>query len=399
MSSVLELTFPAAEPISLADAKNWLKIPAGNNTDDILVQRLVKASRRYIERCTGLTLAQRKFVQYQDGFPFFPYFQSPYAPLFGAAFPFYFGYGPISSYPYPAIGGLQNQMTSPFEVRALKNPITAITGVNYIGTDGEKHSLVPFKDFVPDFATGRIMPLPGQRWPVSTIGPNTVEIYFSAGYLPDELSIGQQNAEIESSPGWEPDTTVAQYAYLIDPNDNVWMQLTAPSGATGAGPEPPWGSEPAPGEIVHDGTAEWICLGPVTGEWDPQTEYVQYTVVFDPNGNLQTCIVSAFTSQNADPTFSQTLGLTTVDNSVVAWRCLGEYEGVMPNPPDQPSSYTKIINIPEDIEVAIYLMLSHYYFNREPVTNGSVSKVPHGVEDLILSVRDLGFGLAANLQQ
>jgi hypothetical protein len=397
MSSVLELTLPSVEPISLADARNWLKIQPGTTTDDILVQRLTKAARRYIERATGLTLAQRNFIQYQDGFPFFPYFQSPYAPLFGAAFPFYFGYGPVSSYPYPAIGGLQNQMLNPFEVRALKNPVTAITGVNYIGTDGMKHSLVPFKDFVPDFATGRIMPLPGQRWPVSTIGANTVEIFFSAGYAPDQISVGTVNAELESSPGWEPGETIVQYAYLIDPNDNIQLQTVGPSGITGSGLEPTWATEP--GAVTADNTASWLCLGPVAGEWDPETEYVKYVTVFDQNGNLQSCIVNQFTSQSAPPAFATTLGATTVDNGEVAWRCLGQYQGVMPNPPDQPSSYTKVINIPEDIEVAIYLMLSHFYFNREPVTSGSVSKIPHGVDDLIISTRDLGFGPAANLQQ
>src|SRR5579872_7325817 len=219
MSSVLELTLPSVEPISLADAKNWLKVPAGPTTEDLLIQRLVKAARRHIERCTGLTLAQRNFIQYQDGFPFFPYFQSPYAPLFGAAFPFYFGYGPIASYPYPAIGGLQNQMMNPFEVRALKNPVTAITSVEYIDTNGKKVALVPFQDFVPDIATGRILPLPGQRWPVSTMGANTCSIFFTAGYVQDQTVVGTQTATETASPGWEPGETVAQYAFIIDGND------------------------------------------------------------------------------------------------------------------------------------------------------------------------------------
>lgn len=408
MSSVLELTLPAAEPIALSDAKNWLRVPQSVTADDVLIARLIKASRRYIERCTGLTLAQRNFVQYQDGFPFFPYFQSPYAPLFGAAFPFYFGYGPIASYPYPAIGGLQNQMMNPFEVRALKNPVTAITSVEYIDTNGKKVTLVPFQDFVPDFATGRIIPLPGQRWPVSTMGANTVSIFFSAGYAPDQISAGGATMAVEeSSPGWEPNETIAQYAYLIDPNDNVQMQTSA-SAVTGS-TEPTWPTEP--GATTVDGTAHWVCLtavpagqdgleGGIVGEYDGETEYVLYNVVIDPNGNLQTCIVANFVSQALPaPAFATTLGATTVDNGVTAWRCLGPYQGVMPNPPQQPSSYSKVINIPEDIEMAIYLMLTHFYRNREPVAAGSVSKVPHSVEDLIWAVRDLGFGPMANLTQ
>jgi hypothetical protein len=406
MSSILELTLPAQEPISLADAKNWLKVPAGVTADDLVVQRCVKAARRYIERCTGLTLAPRNFVQYQDGFPFFPYFQSPYAPLFGAAFPFYFGYGPIASYPYPAIGGLQNQMMNPFEVRALKNPVTAITSVEYIDTNGKKVVLVPFQDFVPDIATGRILPLPGQRWPVSTMGANTCSIFFTAGYVQDQLAVNTQLAGQQSSPGWEPGETIAQYAYLIDPNDNV--QMCSIGGTTGS-KEPTWPT--AAGATVVDGGVTWTCLtsvptgqhasgeGGIIGEYDNQTEYVQYQVVIDPNGNLQTCIVAAFESGSTDPAFSQALGATTVDNGATAWRCLGLYQGVMPNPPQQPSQYTRVINIPEEIEMAIYLMLSHFYYNREPVAAGSVAKIPHGVDDLIWAVRDLGFGPAANLTQ
>jgi hypothetical protein len=410
MSSVLELTLPSVEPIALADAKNWLRLPQQVGADDVLIQRLIKAARRHIERCTGLTLAQRNFVQYQDGFPFFPYFQSPYAPLFGAAFPFYFGYGPIASYPYPAIGGLQNQMMNPFEVRALKNPVTAITSVQYIDTNGKQVELVPFQDFVPDFATGRIIPLPGQRWPVSTMGANTVSIFFSAGYAPDQLSAGATTmAGEQSSPGWEPEETIAQYAYLIDPNDNVQMQTVGPSGVTGS-KQPMWPT--TPGAVTADGTASWTCLtsapaaedgdaeGGIAGEYSPETEYVLYNVVIDPNGNLQTCIVENFVSQaGAPPTFATALGATSIDNGETAWRCLGPFQGVMPNPPQQPSSYSKVINLPEDIEMAIYLMLAHFYRNREPVAQGSVSKVPHGVDDLIWAVRDLGFGPMANLTQ
>jgi hypothetical protein len=409
MSSVLEITLPTQEPISLVDAKNWLRVPQVVTNDDILIQRLIKSARRYIERATGFTLAQRNFVQYQDGFPFFPYFQSPYAPLFGAAFPFYFGYGPIASYPYPAIGGLQNQMMNPFEVRALKNPVTAITSVQYIDTNGKQVELVPFQDFVPDFATGRIVPLPGQRWPVSTMGANTVTIFFSAGYLPDQTTSGTVAMATEiASPGWEPDETIAQYAFLIDPNDNVQMQTAGPAGVTGS-KQPTWPS--TAGAVTADGTASWTCLtgapaskdgdaeGGISGEWSPETEYVLYNVVVDPNGNLQTCLVANLISQATAPAFSTVLGATTTDNGVSAWRCLGPYQGVAPNPPGQPTSYSKVINLPEDLEMLIYYALSHFYHNREPVASGAVAKVPHTLDDLICSVRDMGWGPMANLTQ
>lgn len=387
MATVLELSLPTSEPIAATDVQAWLKLPDGHPDLATIVPRASKAARRQIETWTGITLAKRKFVQYQDGFPFFPYFQSPYAPLFGAAFPFYFGYGPIASYPYPAIGGLQNQMLDPFSVRALRNPVTSITAIDYIGTDGNKHSLVPFKDFVPDFATGRVVPLPGQRWPVSILGPNTVKVFFEAGYEPDGTTAPE---EFESSPGWEPEEELAQYAYLIDKNGNVQMQTVGPSATTGT-VEPTFGEEP--GDVTSgDGSAQWICLGPVLGKWDPQNEYVQYGVVFDSNGNLQTLVVARITSEMDEPAFSQVLGVLSNDGGVTgAWRCLGEYEGVIPVPPDQPNSYIRTSVCPEDLQMAILLLTSHYYFNRDAVVAGSATSVPLGVESIVNSLRDFGF--------
>jgi hypothetical protein len=387
MSSILELTLPVAEPVLTSDIVQFLKLPSSNPDIATIVPKLMKAARRQIERWTGLTLAQRSFVQYQDGFPFFPYFQSPYAPLFGAAFPFYFGYGPIASYPYPAIGGLQNQMLDPFQVVALRNPITSITSIVYIGTDGLKHALVPFRDFIPDFATGRVLPLPGQRWPVSIIGANSVQIFFTAGYAPDGTTTP---ATQESKAGWEPSNSVSQYAYFTDPNGNVQMQTVGPSGTTGSGSAPVFSQ--SPGGVTPDGSASWTCLGPVLGEYDPQTEYAEYDTVFDGNGNLQTLIVPSLLTGTAPPTWATTLGAMTTDNGVAnAWRCLGFYQGVLPNPPDQPGSYSRTINCPEDLQVAIMLLVSHYYYNREPVAAGSAASIPLSLQTIIESVRDLGF--------
>lgn len=393
MATVLELALPVQEPVLLSDMQAFLKKPAGDPDLATLIPKMMKAARRQVELWTGLTLAQRSFVQYQDGFPFFPYFQSPYAPLFGAAFPFYFGYGPIASYPYPAIGGLQNQMLDPFQVRALRNPVTAITGINYIGTDGKKHSLVPFKDFVPDFAGGRVLPLPGQRWPISIVGANTVEIFFNAGYAPDGTTAPLQ---VEASPGWEPGETVAQYAYLIDPNGNVQLQTVGPSATTGT-QQPTWATTPG-AVTAGDGSASWLCLGPVLGEWDPDTEYTQYGVVFDSNQNLQTLLVANLVSGSAAPSWATTLGATTTDNGVSnAWRCLGPYQGVLPNPPDQPSSYLRAIACPEELQMAIMQMTWQYYYNREPVTPGSASPIPLSVMDIVQSVRDFGFQAFSNV--
>lgn len=197
MSSVIEISRPSAEPVSLVEALQYLKqtqlpstVPPTDKEASLIYNVFIPAARRYVEDLTGLTLASRDFEQWEDGFPFFPYFQSPYAPLFGAAFPFYFGYGPIASYPYPAIGGLQNQMLSPFMKRLLKSPVTALSTITYVGTDGNAATLTAGTDFVVDFASmpGRVAPLPGQRWPAGILGQNTVKITYTAGYSATETA-------------------------------------------------------------------------------------------------------------------------------------------------------------------------------------------------------------------
>src|ERR1051326_3503950 len=105
MSAIVEVSSSITEPVDLTTAKEFLRLIPANQPgpdDDLITDLIIPGARRQLETALGLTLANRKFIQYEDGFPFFPYFQSPYAPLFGAAFPFYFGYGPIASYPYPA---------------------------------------------------------------------------------------------------------------------------------------------------------------------------------------------------------------------------------------------------------------------------------------------------------
>jgi hypothetical protein len=200
MSSIIETSLPKAEPVTLQAAKDFLRLGNDITSDGLIQDVIIPGARRLLESQIGIVLANRTFIQSEPGFPFFPYFQSPFAALYGAAFPFYFGYGPISSYPYPAIGGLQNQMVSPFEIRLLRSPVTAVEKITYVGTDGALHDLSPGADFVIDWISlpARLIPLPGQRWPVSTTGLDKVRIYYSAGYVADETE--QENITEPGAP-------------------------------------------------------------------------------------------------------------------------------------------------------------------------------------------------------
>jgi hypothetical protein len=388
MSSILEISLPAVEPVDpIGELTPFLKQEPGGK-DGALIKTLGIAARRQLEDMLGLTLANRNFVQYEDGFPFFPYFQSPYAPLFGAAFPFYFGYGPIASYPYPAIGGLQNQMVSPFEKRLMRTPVTAVQKILYVGTDGKTHQLTAGVDFVVDYSSqpGRLTPLPGQRWPVGILGVNTVQIFFSAGY-----QATSQQFQIEPAI-WEEDLQVPQYGYIIDSNDNVWVQSVAGTQTTGT-VRPGFEAQAVGATIAGDGGCSWTNRGPVVGPWVAGQALLQPAIVFDGNGNLQLLNVANLTTGGTAPAFATARGVTTTENGVAgAWLCLGPNQPGAQNPSSEITSYVGDIGIPEQYKVAIMILASHWYYNREPVTVGQAGTVPYSVEAIVQTNRVYDFG-------
>jgi hypothetical protein len=188
MSGIVQQALPSKEPVSLADAKAFLKI--NTDRDDALIGTLITAARAYCEDNTGLLLAPRIFVQYRDSFPFYPYFQSPYAPGFGVVPPLAFGYPFQANYPLPVYGSYQGTR-SPFEIRLLAWPVTAVQKITYIGTDGNPHDLSPGEDFIVDLVSqpARLSPLPGKNWPISVLSTNAVAIYFTAGFNADPTTI------------------------------------------------------------------------------------------------------------------------------------------------------------------------------------------------------------------
>jgi hypothetical protein len=397
MSSIVEVSQSFTEPVDLATAKQFLRLPLvdslGNaivGPDDSLISNiLIPGARKQLETALGLTLANRQFIQYEDGFPSFPSGQNAYAPLCGAAFPFFFGYGPIANYPF--VGGTQNSSVSPFEKRLLRSPVTAVSRMTYIGVDGESHGLLPGRDFVVDFAAlpGRLSPLPGMRWPITMSGPNTIAIYFTAGYLPT----GSANEDVLDGAIWQALQPVAQNSYVIDPNENIQIQLATQ--AVTAKTEPVWSN--TIGQTVIDGSARWKNFGPVT-PWAANTNYTTPQIVQDPNGNLQELIVPSLTSGGTNPTWALNRGSTTTDNSIAAWVNVGADESqAAVDPAKQITEYEANVSIPPHFYMALLQMITHWYQNRAVIVTvagagGTHLPLPLHLEEIIASERILDFG-------
>ena len=172
-----QITLPAAEVISLAEAKNYLRVDSGFTDDDALITGLIQTAREYAETITGRAIAQRDFRMVLDSHPYYTdtiQSQLAYPPSY-YSLPRYsttlWNYSQIIKLPYA--------------------PCVKIKQMRYIATDGTPTVLNQDTDFILDRQTepARISPLPGQYWPADLYVANACEIDFTAGYDPNPAAI------------------------------------------------------------------------------------------------------------------------------------------------------------------------------------------------------------------
>jgi hypothetical protein len=176
-----QISYASTLPISLTEAKNFLKVDSDVTDDDALITLLIQSVVQHVENVTGQSLASKNYILFLDRFPGFPYLDSAYTPLFGAL-PFYFGFFAQPSFPPSATLAGTGQL--PFIIPVDKTPVTAVSQIIYIDASGTSQTLLPGRDFVVDLGSepARIGPLPGGRWPLGMVGLSVVQVYFTAGY-------------------------------------------------------------------------------------------------------------------------------------------------------------------------------------------------------------------------
>lgn len=379
MPSLLEVGPPSIEPVSSAEAINFVKQPTGT-PDTALIGTLITAARRYVESMTGLTLASRRFVQYEETFPF-------------SVWPAYFDQSRA-----PVISPHNDH-----RVWLLRSPVTAVEKVIYVGTDGKLHALLPGTNFVVDYARrpGSISPLPGANWPAllpaqfipelfyvteswapSRNGMNRVQIFFTAGFTPNASDV----SDISLGSEWQPATSYAQYAYFIDDSGNLELQMNAASGSPLTNPvsgvDPP--TLAAAGSSATDGTCSWLNVGPIAGIANYQIGHVYpaLSIVLGGDGKIK-FTQAGLTSGGSEPAWNSG---STSDNGGT-WINLGTPVAAGPAPPNQLVEYQSGTGIPEDLKIAILLIVAHLYSNREPVADGRITDVPHSVSAICNNYR------------
>jgi hypothetical protein len=205
MSAIKQVTPPSVEPVSLSEAKTFLRI--SGTGDDSQITGLISAAREYVETFCNRAFAVKSYVQYLDCFPYY------------------------------VDGGMQSQLALPQSyyslprysptlwnysqmIKLLRYPVTAVTKITYVKPDGTEADLLPGTDFIVDYASEpvRIFPLAGKNWPACFYTPNAVRIFFDAGMTspvndPDASPIAPDNPEIDKTVSVDPPGQVSEYKF------------------------------------------------------------------------------------------------------------------------------------------------------------------------------------------
>ena len=147
---------PATEPLTLAEAKQHLRVDTAFTADDTYIQGLITACREYAEHLTQAHLVTQHWVQIQDSFASY-------------------SYGAVSLYkPYSIPGNA---------ILLQKAPVQAIEKIDYLDMSRTVQT-VPSDLYTADLfgSPPRITPQFGKIWPIPIPEINAVRIYFTTGY-------------------------------------------------------------------------------------------------------------------------------------------------------------------------------------------------------------------------
>lgn len=153
------LTQPAYEPVSLAQAREWLRLESDDTDNTAVVQLLIKAMREDAENLTHRAFIQR---QYRLN---------------------------LSHWPSDPDHGHRVNLQFP--------PLVSVDSVKYIDTNGTLQTLAADQYTVHDEAEPAfIIPAYQVTWPTVRYVPNAVQVTFIAGYAagsPSDEAAAQEN--------------------------------------------------------------------------------------------------------------------------------------------------------------------------------------------------------------
>lgn len=151
MSGLITSTAPGTEPVSLAEAKLWLRVDG--EEEDALIGALITAARQHVEHFTRRALITTGFTLSLDSFPI------------------------AGRHPFSQSRTLSREIILP------RPPLATVASVSYLDEDGATQTL-PSGQYVVDVKStpGRIVLREDYDWPDTELVPNAVTIVYTAGY-------------------------------------------------------------------------------------------------------------------------------------------------------------------------------------------------------------------------
>jgi hypothetical protein len=173
LSRVLD---PTTEPLSLADAKNFLRVLIDD--DDTLIQSLITAARYECER-----IANRAFINttFNLTLDYFPPYSSRYSTLLPPAI-----VGPMSDRNYWLnVSAVAIQLPMP--------PLVSLSSITYVDVNGTTQTLNTSPSagnvLISTGTPGQITPAYGKIFPITQPILSAVNITYVAGYGPDATTV------------------------------------------------------------------------------------------------------------------------------------------------------------------------------------------------------------------
>lgn len=142
MAGLIVSTPPAAEPITLGEAKAWLRVE--DEGEDALILSLITAARQHVESFTRRALATTGFTLKLDAFP---------------------------------CGNSSREILLP------RPPLASVASITYLDLAGTVQTLNPAWYVSDGYAQpGRVFLRDAYDWPDTEAVPNAVTIVYTAGY-------------------------------------------------------------------------------------------------------------------------------------------------------------------------------------------------------------------------
>jgi uncharacterized phiE125 gp8 family phage protein len=173
------ITPPAVEPLTVSQAKDWLRVDSDDATQDTVIGSLIKAARVYAEKATGRAFITQRWLATYDRFP--RYSSSAVWTQYADALW-------DQRIPQTELSG--KWWPDKATIRLPKPPLQQVVSVLYIDTSGAQVTLDP-SQYVVDTTTepGRIAPSYGNIWPIIRQQLGAVQVSFFAGYGADASAV------------------------------------------------------------------------------------------------------------------------------------------------------------------------------------------------------------------